>query len=131
LNHVIGLVRFGVVAATLSLLIQGCALRQDPPVECQEMAPADCQRAADISRSIAPDYWWAADSVLIHFGYCTRYMRCPPSAWTTKNSITVELITRDPDQAFVRIDLRANWDAQCIVLVHDPNGAHTVPCTPG
>jgi hypothetical protein len=109
-------------------MLAACSIQSDPIVECMDVSAEICDHAADAAKEVAGETWWATDSVLVHYGGCTLHMRCSPEAAMTHQAVTVELARGGPEEPFVRIDLTADWDAICLVLIHTSSGAHTEPC---
>jgi hypothetical protein len=124
--------RFVITLATALVTVavaSACVFDPGPPISCQSVSGDDCNRAVDLARPLMRSYWELASEVHVHPGRCSQYRHCPATLVNDQGFITVDLVSDQPETAFVVIDRRhAEWSAICAVTVRDANGAHGEPC---
>ena len=119
------------VLAVVTVAAGACVFDLDPPVRCESVAAEDCDSALDMARPLLGAYWEQASEVLVHPGPCSFEGggSCPPRFATDARWLTVELVSDQPEAAFVVIDRRTGeWTPTCAVTVPDVDGAHREPC---
>jgi hypothetical protein len=109
-------------------ILDACAFTPDPPISCEDISSVDCGRAVAMARPLLSSYWGSAREVIVHTGFCARFMHCPPSAVNDKTHLMVELIFAETPERFVRIEIGPRWAATCSKFVATANEGHTEPC---
>jgi hypothetical protein len=117
------------VVAVITAGASACVFDLDPPVTCESVAAEDCDRAVEMARPLLDAYWEQASEVLVHPGPCSRERSCPPRLARDAGWLTVELVSDQPEAAFVVIDRHTpEWTAECAVTVATATGAHGEAC---
>ena len=110
-------------------LMNACGLIVSPPISCESITKADCQRAVAVAKPLLSAYWEGAGQIVVHAGACARFMHCPSTIANDQGYLMVELVGKPSLEPFVLIDRRRpTWIASCKGFRYSENTGQTKAC---